>query len=187
MSFPSLRMRTLAVAAVTTLICGVFSASKADAKVVQPVPVRVDLTYMFSDVSLIPCTFPVLVHEVGLYIYSGSKPGNFVLHGPETVTFTNLDTGYSVVTYNAGNLFYGPETVIYDPVTKNTTVTYHLDFTGLNFRAKTETGTVILAGLSRNDYTFVIDPSGRLVSWSIVEVNTRHTGHSSNTICDVLA
>jgi hypothetical protein len=79
-------------------------AAKPDILVAQ-----VDLSYLMSDVSLKPCSFPVLIREVGRQIYGTYYDSNggikyYTAHGAETVTFTNLDTGETVVTFNAGQI-----------------------------------------------------------------------------------
>ncbi len=180
--------RVLRLIPVALLVATLGVQTPAGATRPDIVVAKVDFTYLLSDVSLNPCSFPVLVREVGTQIYgtfvdSSTNVRSYTVHGAEKVIFTNLDTGQEVITGNAGQITSFPAVATSGPK-GTTTLTWSDSFAGLNL--KTANGETVIAGHGTADYVLVFVRQFKLLSFSIEEENTPLFEHSSDTICKLL-
>jgi hypothetical protein len=153
-------------------------------------PFTVDTTYLLSDVSLYPCSFPVLIHEVttGAIIDFSRNPNvDFAVHSTTRLTITNLDTGKTIQGFSPASTFYPNDYVVVVNPDGTTTVTFSDKIAGLNFQFKDGHRVTNLAGLSITTYRFVFGSDGALISFVVVSHNTPHQAHGSDTICALLA
>lgn len=151
----------------------------------------VDDTYLMSDVSVYPCSFPVLIHEVTkgtVTDFSNGSQLDFMVRSTAHYTMTNTDSGLTIEAFSPATIFNYDDFVVVENTDGTVTVSFSDKTAGLNMQVKANGKVTNLAGLSLAQYTFVFNGfGGELLSFTIDLVNTPHQDHASATICALLA